>query len=182
VSDELNKLQRRLERATAPEQPVDPPEDAETAALGEGWLALGQLLEAAEPWQEPFELRKQTERTRHVGWRSVVAAATAASFLIGVALAWKLTGGGAPGSEARPSGTVAVNVQQEGGLIVSPERTGSESPMADMGWDDPLDQQIASVGQEVVRVQQDWYGADDAFGPVYRGLEQMDEDLAESSL
>ncbi len=182
MSDELNELQRRLEWATVPESPVDPPEDAETAALGEGWLALGQLLEAAEPWQEPFELRKHPERTRQVGWRSVVAAAVAASLLIGVALAWKLTGGGAPGSEAKPSGAVAVNMGREGAVIVSPERTGPEPPAEDLGWDDPLDQQIASVGQEVVRVQQDWYGGDDAFGPVYRGLEQMDEDLAESSL
>lgn len=183
MSDELNELQRRLERATAPERPVDPPEDSETAALREGWLALGQLLEAAEPRQEPFELRRwPEERTRYVGWRSVVAAAVAACLLIGVALAWRFTGGSAPGDEAKPSGAVAVNTRHEDGVIVSSERTGPEPPAEELGWDDPLDQQIASVAQEVVRVQRDWYGADDAFAPVYRGLEQMGEDLAEGSL
>jgi len=178
VSDELTELQRRLERATAPECPSDPPQDDETASLREGWLALGQLLEAAEPAQEPFELRRLREPAPHVGWRPVIAAAVAASLLIGVTLAWKLTGGGA----SRPPGAVAVNVEQEGGAIVRPRQVQPQPTVDDLEWDDPLDQQIASVAREVVRVQQDWHGLEDGFGPVYRGLEQMEEDLAESSL
>ena len=52
----------------------------------------------------------------------------------------------------------------------------------ELAWDDSLDQQIASAAQEVVRVQQDWYQLDYAFGPVYHGLEQMEEDLEQGAL
>jgi uncharacterized protein with von Willebrand factor type A (vWA) domain len=49
-------------------------------------------------------------------------------------------------------------------------------------WDDPLDEQIALAGQQVLRLQQDWDSLDDAFGPVYHGLEEMEDELDQSTL
>jgi hypothetical protein len=63
-----------------------------------------------------------------------------------------------------------------------PEQVDASLRAAQFDWDDPLDQQIASVGQEVVRVQQDWSQADGAFGPLYWGLEEMAEELDQSPL
>ena len=182
MNDEPSELERRLERATAPECPSDPPQDAETAALRDGWLALGQLLEAAQPSGEPFQLRSMPERTRRVGRWPVVAAAVAASLLLGVALAWKLVGGGAVDDVSRLDGAVAAHVPPGTGANVAPKPTLSEPVVDDLPWDDPLDQQIASVAEEVVRVQQEWYRLEQGFAPVYRGLEQMEDDLAESPL
>ena len=45
-----------------------------------------------------------------------------------------------------------------------------------------LDQQIAMAGQEVIRVQQDWYGLDDAYGPVLQGLQQISEEIDNDTL
>jgi hypothetical protein len=48
VNDEMRELQARLERATSRGNVGSDALDAETAALREGWLALGQVLESAE--------------------------------------------------------------------------------------------------------------------------------------
>jgi hypothetical protein len=122
------------------------------------------------------------ERTRRVGRWPVVAATVAASLLLGVALAWKLVGGGAVDDVPRLDEAVAAHVPPETDTIVAGKRAPISPIVDDLPWDDPLDQQIASVAEEVVRVQQEWYRLEQGFAPVYRGLEQMEDDLAESPL
>jgi len=181
VSDELNKLRRRLEQATAAERPSGVPLDAETASLREGWLALGQLLEAAQPaLGEPLKLREPVERTSRARWRR--AGAVAAALLIGVTSAWEWTRSGRhDGASSMPalSSRTAADIEHP----VAPSKQPQLAPTEDeLEWNDPLDQQITLVAQEVVRVQQDWYRLDEAFSPVHRGLEQMEADLEENTL
>ena len=49
MSDEVEKLERMLQRATAAENVPPDDLDGETSRLREGWIAFGRLLEAAEP-------------------------------------------------------------------------------------------------------------------------------------
>ena len=86
------------------------------------------------------------------------------------------------GQVSGPDGAVAAHFPQENGAIVAPKPATVEPAVDDLPWDDPLDQQIASVAEEVVRVQQEWYRLEQGFAPVYHGLEQMEDDLAESPL
>ena len=167
MSDELSKLQRQLEQATAAECPPDAPLDAETASLREGWLALGQLLEAAQPaLDEPLELPQLPRRRAPARWKLVGIAVLAASLLVGATLAWSL-----------------MRARQPGGLSPPPDELASPNVKQDeLHWDDSLDEEIALAGQQLVRIQQDWYYLDDPFGPVQHGLEQVAEDIEDDTL
>jgi hypothetical protein len=187
VSDALDPLQPRLERATARECPGDGSLDAETASLREGWLALGELLQAIEPSAErPFELRALPKDTRRVGRPATALAALAACLLVAVTLAgtWMTMtprGAGRPLSFAKePVGEKTT--AHAGPAVAQREELQPESLPDSLVWDDPLDQQIASVAQQVVRIQQDWDQVDGAFGPVYHGLEEMAEELEQTRL
>ena len=180
MSNELKKLQQQLERATAAECPSDAAQDAETASLREGWVALGQLLEAAHSgFAEPLRLAEPPERASRIRFRLAMAAAAAASLLVGVTLAWKLSGNGEPSGLSRPSQAIAVNVERS---VAGPEQARRVPTSNGLEWDDSLDQQIALAAQEVVRIQQDWNHLGDAFSTVHRGLEEMEEDLDQSPL
>ncbi|HUT89086.1 MAG TPA: hypothetical protein VMY37_06305 [Thermoguttaceae bacterium] len=185
MSDELDRLQRQLERATASECSTDGSLDAETASLREGWVALGELLEAAEPSREqPLELREPLKPGRRTGRKVAGIVALAASLLVGVTLAGKWIRANRPGRPATRSDASLAEIVQADGEQFNPDAGQLETAsLADwVDWDDPLDQQIASVAQEVVRIQQDWDQVDGAFGPLYSGLEEMAEELDESPL
>ena len=53
TDDSTRELERCLEQATARHGPEEASLEPETAALRAGWLALGELLEAAQPQVEP---------------------------------------------------------------------------------------------------------------------------------
>lgn len=183
MSDDLKKLQDCLERATAAECSSDAFEDAETALLREGWLALGQLLEAAHPAPAgPLELPQAAECKPNVHWRLAGAAAVAAALGVGVALAWKLHGDGVAGGALRPNELVVVDVEPVEPSVAGPRQVPPLSSASKLAWDDPLDDEIALAAQEVVRIEQDWSSLGDPFGPVYRGLEEMEKDLNQSPL
>lgn len=168
MSDELSKLQRQLEQATAADCPPEVPLDAETASMREGWLALGQLLEAAQPApDEPPKLRPIPRRTARTRWRLAGIAGLAASLVIGVTLGWSLIVLRHSGSPSPPRGGVASQDMKQ------PD---------ELNWDDSLDQQIAQAGRQLISIQQDWYHLDDAFGPVHDGMEQMEKDIDDSTL
>ena len=185
MSDELDRLQRQLERATASECSTDGPLDAETASLREGWLALGELLDAAEPSREqPLKLREPLEAGHRTRRKAAAIVALAASLLVGVTLAGQWLRANRPGGLATLSDESLSEIVRADGEPFNPDIGELETaPLADwVDWDDPLDQQIASVAQELVRIQQDWDQVDGAFGPLYFGLEEMAEELDESPL
>ena len=188
MRDEPSQLRDRLEQATAAECPPDATLDAETASLREGWVALGQLLEAAQPGlDEPFEFRQPLRQTTRTRRRLAAVATLAASLMVAVVLAWALMQRGGLGDRAslpqqialpgagqtsKPSVALVEEIQGE------PHADGTDG----FDWSDSLDDQIAMAGQQVVRIQQDWHRLDDAFGPMHRGLEQMEQDIEESEL
>ena len=183
MSDDLKKLHDRLQRATSPECSPHSVEDAETALLREGWLALGQLLEAAHPAPaEPLELAQPARRTPNVRWRLAGAAAVAAALMVGVTLGWKLQGDGLFGGASRPAEVVVAGVDPVEPSVAGPGQLSPLPAGSEFEWHDPLDDEIALAAREIVRIQQDWSSLDDPFGPVYRGLEEMEEDLNQSPL
>jgi len=199
VNDEWDRLERQLERATAPECPAPDALDAETASLRDGWLALGELLRAVEPPVEPpLKLIEPDRPVRRIARTAAGIAVLAASLLVGLTVArtWiradrpaeLATRRDTPRSEiARADAEPPHTVAKPSATVAEPSTSDAEPPdaasLADWGgWDDPLDRQIASVAQEVVRIQQDWDRVDGAFGLLYVGMEQMAEDLEQSSL
>jgi hypothetical protein len=190
VSDEFDNLEfddlrRRLEQATAPEGRAEGPLDAETASLREGWLALGELLSAAEPpAEEPLTLREPPRPRRRIARTAAVLAALGASLVIGATLAARWV---ADDPVVRrvplPQDAASRSTEREeaqGEPVAEPVETASLDDRA--AWDDPLDRRIALAAQRIVGVQQDWDRVDGAFGPLYSGLEEMAEELDESAL
>ena len=175
MSDELRELQRRLEQATAAEVPPDAELDAETRELRDGWLALGQLLETAHPDGEtPIELPPMPRRSPGRRWKLAAVAALAASLVVVATLAWMLSESG----------------QRQKGRIASPEVkqpapavAQNEGELQQFDWDDTLDDHIATAGREVVLcIQEDWRHVDETFSPLSEGLQQIRQDIEDSTL
>lgn len=191
MNDEARELQRRLELATAAECPPDASLDTETASLDgeteslrEGWLALGQLLEAAQPaLDRPLKLQRPAPK-RASRWSK--AAAMAASLVIGVTLAWSLIAKMAvdptqPGREIAVEGDDS-KTQQPAPNDIEAEDIEPSDPSDELDWDDSLDDRIALVSQEIIRVQGDWYCLDDAFGPLRDGIDQIEQEIEDDTL
>jgi hypothetical protein len=214
VNDEMRELQARLEKATA--RPGDGQDDldAETAALREGWLALGQVLDSAEAGLEPsFEkrCREKTEtgslpradsstlppdgsepvsvsaRLSRVRLLPLLIAA-AAVVLVAVTIAWQLrdtryseSGVPAPGEIAKTTRKPSVPKSQEPGVPAPKDKPAAvPSSEVEIAWDDPLDSEIASVGQAVMRVEQDWNTLADASTAVQYQLQQMADEFGDN--
>ena len=184
MSDEQDKLQRQLEQATAGENRPDTPLDAETASMREAWLALGQLLEAAQPAvDEPLRLRPMPRRAVHTRWRLAGMAALAAGLVVAVTLAWKFVGTNRPVGPVPSGGELAAASNGKPALVAAQSEQSENKPADDgLDWNGSLDEQLALAGQEIVRVEQDWYQLDDAVGPILRGIEQMEKDIEDNVL
>jgi len=220
VNDRTDDLQRRLQQATAPECPADecrPVEDghaasvdAETASLREGWLALGQLLEAAQPMSDASTLERRLPLPQaslpqaapskaSPRWKASIAAAMAASLVIGATLAWNFL---AKRSEIPSRTTQDVAVEDTDDETSQPATiaaenavaavTAVETPIAEhiakeetadeLQWDDSLDDQLALVSQEIMQLEGDWDSLDDAFTPVWEGIDQVEQDIEQDTL
>ena len=206
MSDEPRDLQRRLEQATAADCPADKPLEPDTASLREAWLAFAALLEATGPapleklrseqeitvrfgkGRVPFSLRENRDgppvipRTRR---RLAAVAALAASIAVAVTLIWN--GMRQPaGPPPLADGPASPDIEQPAPDSKQPRQALAANDVdqdADQfDWDDSLDEQLVQVGQEIVRVQQDWYQLDDAFDPIQYGLQQMAEDMEDNVL
>jgi len=195
VNDEPNELKRRLEEATARESPRGVPSDDETASLREGWVALGHLMETAQPIDEPFDLRPVAQRTRGSGRVVAIVAALAVSLLIGTITAWLLIGNAPPDGPNVPDGVAAIDDGQERPAEpfpekppVQPERVLAVAPPSEeifvdpLAWDDSFDDQLALLGEDVIRMEEDWYHLDDPFESILDALEQMEEEFRENKL
>ncbi len=167
MNDELSKLQHELEQATSDHGPTDSP-------LHETWSALGQLLDTAYPPNDkPIPLRRATRWRGRLG----VLATLAASLLAVIGTSWVLMGIDRSTPSIVPDvDQPAVTQQQQQQQQQQPAQTDS------LDWDDSFDEQLASAGQAIVRVQQDWYHADDAFSPVQDGVEEMNDDFQSDML
>jgi hypothetical protein len=190
VNDETDKLRRQLEAATAPGDVPDEPLDAETESLRQGWHALGRLLEAAEgPLAEPGGRWRAPVAQRRPRWRpaTLAAVAVAASLLVAVAVAWSLRSARS-GNPPLPSPEQVASQKPAPPPTVGPDRTHAArqkrapSKAAELKWDDSLDQQLVSAGQELVRIQQQWYAQGGGIDYVRHGLNQMEEEFNDDPL
>ena len=173
MSEDLKKMQRSLERATAAKDAPQADLDPQTASLREAWLSFGQLLEAAQPATElPLEhwtITPPPAQKRR--WILPVAAVLAASLLIGVVTTWMLRTANQPQSPGpAPEQTVSTSNH-----IASPTREQPTAVPAVNGsqWDDSLDEQLAQAGQQVAYAQQDQFPGADAFGLMQYRIEQV---------
>ena len=201
MNDEIRKLQHRLELATAadnsPDDPPDgSPEAEQIASLREGWLALGQLLETAQPApDEPLQLRclqsrRPAPRATSRWWKAVGMAAVAASLAIGVALAWSLlrirsVDPTQPGREMVLDSNGSKTQQPDAGLATTATEQAELPDISDadaLDWDDSLDDQIALVGRRIIQAQGNWYGLDDELSPLREGIDRIKEEFESDTL
>ena len=198
MSNDTNKLVEQLEKATAPGNAFDATLDADTRSLREGWLALDQLIEAAQPASAcPPVVQYPTQAIaskRHglVGTKTLSAAAVlAASLLVAALVTWslveRLPNDGRqnqeivkdqPNEAQSPS---AVEKAQEP-VLVKDQQSPSGSSGDDFDWDASLDSEIAAAGQEMLRIQSDWYASDDTSSAIYYRMQQMQQDLGGNAL
>ena len=173
MSEDLENMQRSLERATAAKDAPQAGLDPQTASLREAWLTFGQLLEAAQPATElPLDRWQTTPpRARKRRWLLPVAAVLAASLLVGVVATWMLRAANQPQSPGpAPEEMVATSNH-----VASPTREQPTAAPAVNGlqWDDSLDEQLAQAGRQVAYAQQDQFPGADAFGLMQYRIEQV---------
>jgi hypothetical protein len=181
VSEELEKLQRLLERATAAEDATENEPDSEAASLREAWIAFGRLLEAAQP---PAEMLLDTwpvpapKRSYRRFWPA--AGVLAASLLICAVAMWALRATSRI-ENASPSPAQTAST----GVTHSTPAKAEQKPAASANapqWDDSFDEQIAQVGQQVIDMQQNSYAWTDTGGAVQSKIERIQQDIKDNSL
>ena len=180
--NDINKLQRRLEQATAPEGASQDNLEPETRSMREAWLDFGRLLEAGQPSEEISLDRWRMPRPSRVRRRLLTSGAlVAASLLIGVAMTWMLYDANPLDGIVSPAveKTAAINPDRAT-LIHQEEQTSLQAN--GLEWDDSLDEQIAQVGWDMIYARQDVYGSYDGGGSIQYGIEQMQLELEESNV
>lgn len=191
MNDESNQLERRLEQATARQLPADTTLDSETAALREGWLALGQLLDAAESVSgpaAPLPSVPPAPAPRSWQWLGAVVA-LAVSLLVAGVVTWQLFPGRDSGE--RGSGQHAVknpapvpspqSVQPPEPLGV-PEKSQLVTRPVQESWDGTLDEGITKAYQELISIEQDWTGFNSMSASVSTKLEEISQELAQNTI
>ena len=186
MNDESKQLERRLEQATARQLPADTTLDSETAALREGWLALGQLLEAAESASgpaAPLPAVPPVPARRSWTWLGVVAA-LAASLLVAGLATWQLFPGSDTGQHAKaPEAARTPQSVQPQEPVHIPEKTQLATKSGqDSSWDGTLDESITNAYQELIGIEQDWTGFSGISASVSARLEEISQELAQSTI
>jgi len=181
MSEEVEKLQRMLERVTAAEDVPQHEPDPETASLREAWLAFGHLLEAArlpaemllDNWPVP-----PPKRSYRRFWPA--AGVLAASLLIcGVAM-WALQATRRiENASLSPAQTASTGVTHSAPVKKTQKPAASVN---EFQWDDSFDDQVAQVGRQVIDVQQGSYAWTDTGGAVQSKIEQIQQDFKDNSL
>ena len=179
-------LADKLHRATSRNLPADAELDAQTAALRDGWLALSQLLEAADAEQpEPVVTLPAAAIAVRPGKLWLAIFALAASLLLVaagawlVATRWNTVGGG--GSQVATSPQPKDEVSP-GVAPVPSNAVANDAINGELAWDDALDDRIADASEAARRVQTVSRGADRDLDFVNWRLEEISRDLATDSL
>jgi hypothetical protein len=165
--------------------------DVETASLRETWLALGQLIRAADASLPPLPdmaapiVPQKRGRSRWLG----LIAATAAALLLAVTYGWLARGPGVPpandGIGTSPSNGGSEEATESGPptptALVKQEQPKPAAARIST-WDDPLETQIAVVSQQIRAVEQDWRrGLDDVDLVRYR-IDEVSDTLQSDKL
>jgi hypothetical protein len=197
MTNDLETSLRTLEEATAAGDPPVDRLDPETASLREAWLALGEILEAAQPsasgtvrfpGEKPIvSVRLLEERANARAayvqwrWRSLSAAALlAAAVLVGVATVWTLFG--ASGQDSVITGPKETASTDHKVTPSTRAHCNVKSATDEPQWDDSLDEQIEQVQWQMLCVRENQTFRTDAFGRAQYRLEQFRETIQADSL
>jgi hypothetical protein len=193
VSDEVEKLERMLQRATAAENVPPDDLDGETSRLREGWLAFGRLLEAAEPLAEvSFRcLPLPRKRSQRRLWSA--AGLLAVSLLFCAVAMWILQ----PPSGAKNASPAPVQIASTSAKRPAPPSPPAPLPRAGEGssgtakpaasasgpqWDDSFDEQVAQLGRQVIDAQQSSSAWADTGAAVQSKIEQIQQEFKDNNL
>ena len=173
--EDTKKIEEQLEKATASGDTLDAALDAETTSLREGWLALGQLIEAAQPPSaRSAQLQYPTQaaplqRRKLLGRKTLTTLAVlAASLVVAAIVTRSFVEDQADAVKDRPQ-------------ITQVERSTTDTDGI-LAWDSSLDTEIAAAGQEMLRIQADSYASDDTSSALYYRIQQMQQDLSNNTL
>ena len=189
MMDDLDNLQRVLEQATAAgDHRADGEMDPQTAKLHEAWVTFGQLLDAASPaTEQSLHWLTMPPSTRSYRRLAVRLGALAVALLIGIgAFSVLRTESRSIGPAAQQKAAVAAVAK--GSPVAAKHSASAETtkPLtpatSNIPWDDPLDSQLAEVGQDVVRVQESWSAATRSVDLVQYGAAQAQQEVEKSSL
>ena len=189
MSEELEKIERLLERATAAEDAPEKDPDPEAASLREAWIAFGRLLEAAEPSAETL-LGSRPLRPPLRSYRRFWPAAglLAASLLICAVAMWRLQATSRPeNASPSPAPIASTGVTRSAPAIAThsaPARKEQKPTVSanEPQWDDSFDEQVAQFGRQVIDVQQGSYAWTDNGGAVQSKIEQIQKEFQDNSL
>ncbi len=199
MSNELDKLQRALEQATAEGDRPVAGLDPQTAELRKAWMAFGQLLETAGPagGESLAWLAMPPSARRHRGLVATLGT-LAVALLIGVGTTWMWRTAFRWASSRSPLPPAVAAMTKGSPIAVVPKvaaapavarrsaATGKVQPAgpttSKASWDDPLDAQFAEVGQDVVRVQEAWSAGPRSLDMVWYAVEQAQQEVEKGSL
>jgi hypothetical protein len=184
MKNNLGKMQRLLEEATAAGDAPADKLDPETAPLREAWLAFGEMIEAAQPpsvnYPLPLEEGPGVRTVHSHSRRRLLAAGLAASLLAGLVTVWMLYG---PNRQENPAPTTETMAATDRPVASSVhENAKSEATADEPQWDDKLDEQFAQVGWQMTCVRQNQTFRTDAFGLVQYRVEQFSKAIQADSL
>lgn len=153
--------------------PIDPA-DPEAAELREAWSALEQFLgPSAAPLDDVTTARivrhvlRREDRRRQQRWGlAALAAAAALLFFLGKP---QLPQNPSPQEDAPP-------------IAHKLESPTAPAPGDSPTWNDPFDQELAAVRDQVLAVELDWSRSDDSFNHFGERLQALETEWSESPL
>lgn len=170
-----------------------PATSAETAALGESWLALSQLLDSNTP---PVDEAKLLAQVRHrVGrqatrrrWQGA-GLALAASLMLAATMVWLATrssNGPLHGNSTRPiADDPRIETPIEPPQYVAVEPVSEESSAVnfdDAYWQDDLADDLAQTQQEFANIRTNWAQRPDPMAWMQFQMNEFEHELGDSSL
>ena len=183
---EPDAVLRQLELATRRGVRLSSLDDADSAALNEGWRALDQVLSQGTVPSTPtglaYRVLKETHRResqrRRVRWAVAIAAAVVLLASVGlflqpgpIQLAQETTLPESPAPEVRIDRTPAPEPVPE-----YPEYVTQDEPEIDL-WND-VDTEIAATQEDVVDLQDRWNVSNTYLDYVARQFDEMESALA----
>lgn len=181
MRESTEELLAKLEQATTSDG--DAPLDEETAALRESWVALGELLTAAN--DQPMPKIVRSEKIGRPGMSIRMLGALAASLLVAFA-AWTLLNRERSSidssAEVTSPNVPSIKTPSLDNIASGPNVLDTETDQDEFAWDDSFDEQLAATSQAIRSVQADWSGGDRRYSVLIDEFERFDDELSEGSL
>lgn len=176
MTDRQSAELESLERATCPSRAA-PADDPELAGLGDGWRVLAEALaplRAQVVDEELLVARVRRRARRAAGWRGMRWLVAASLVLAAIGYWPQLS-----------TPTATVPPPADGPAVVDSTTTTAaieSTTFAAGSWDDELDDEFSQVEAEVQRVERRWRTPPDAFASLRWRMQELETQVAQSSL